>query len=296
MLPFEPIRLEHRALYESFMAGQRTSECSFAAIYSWSHKNKLKLTKQGDTLYRLASLDSPFYLFPMGGDTRAALAVMEEDAKENHNEFVLRALSEEQRAQLETLMPDRFTFIENRDYADYLYKAIDLQQLAGRNYHAKRNFNSRFERTFEGQWQYEDVIPGNLDEVWKFQDSWCRKNDCSTNVDLQEEATCIALLLYNLEALGAKAGLLRANGDVVAFTIGSKLGTDTLEIHIEKADYEIAGAYPMINREFARRHATPENGIEYINREEDLGLEGLRKSKLSYNPDQLMMKYTAKLR
>lgn len=284
MLDFEPIRLSHKDMYKFYTLNNRTSESSFTAMFSWSHKNKIKLAERDGFLYRLADVEKPFYLFPLGGDHERALAVIERDAKERSYQLIYKAVTEEQKA----LMGDSYTFTENRGAADYIYGARDLIELRGRAYHSKRNFISRFER--DNEWSYEDITDDNINEVWEFQDKWCRKNDCASNVGLQEEATCIAVLLYNLENLDAYGGLLRAGGKAAAFTLGSRVGEETLEVHVEKADYDITGVYQMINREFARRHAAD---LRFINREEDLGIENLRKAKLSYHPCEIAMKYTA---
>ena len=97
----------------------------------------------------------------------------------------------------------------------------------------------------------------------------------------------------HFEALGLEGGLIRINGSVAAFTIGDRLNGDTYDVHFEKAYAGIQGAYAMINREFARWVREHHPDIKYLNREEDMGVEGLRKAKESYYPDLLLEKYTA---
>jgi len=292
MLDLKPLRMRDGDTYRRYTKELRGSESSFAAVFSWMHKNKLHICEQDGIFFRLANSDNPFYLFPLtfgpmiDDNIDRALALMESDAKARGIKLKIYAVSEEQKGFLDD---KGFEFTESRNYSDYLYNAQDLLELSGKKYHSKRNFISRFER--ENSWQYEDITDDNINDVWEFQDKWCRKNGCDTNVSLQEEATCIAILLYNLDYLKAKGGLLRANGKVVAFTVASRVGYDTLEIHIEKADYDVTGSYPMINREFLRHNLTPD--IKYINREEDLGLENLRKAKLSYHPCMILTKYNA---
>lgn len=286
MLDLRPMRMLDGDIYRQYTANMRTSESSFTAVFSWLHKNKLRICEQDGIFFRFANTSKPFYLYPLGGDFDRALELIEADANTRGIPMTIRAVTEEQRASFEN---KGFTISEDRDSADYLYNAQDLLELAGKKYHAKRNFIARFER--ENNWQYEEITDENLTEVWDFQDKWCRKNGCDTNESLQEEATCIALLLYNLKALKANGGLLKADGKVVSFTIASHVGADTIEIHVEKADYDVTGSYPMINREFLRHNLTPD--IKFINREEDLGLESLRKAKLSYHPCEILTKYTA---
>ena len=100
-------------------------------------------------------------------------------------------------------------------------------------------------------------------------------------------------MFENFEALGFFGGLLYQNGTPVAFTAATQLDNLTMDVHFEKALPGIEGAYTMINREFVKAISERFPGVEYVNREEDMGLEGLRKSKESYHPDVLLMKYTA---
>ena len=297
MLPFEDIHLTHRDMMQSYVTatGYRQMEQSFTGLYIWSHKFKVQLCRHDDFLLFFASGPRPpYYLMPVGqGDPARILPALEEDARARGNPFVLRGLTASMRAQIEAALPKRYQFAPNRASADYLYLAKDLQALSGRKYHSKRNFIARFEQAYQGRWSYEPITKDNLKDVWAFQDMWCRKNDCAANISLQEESTSIALLLYNLDALHATGGLLYADGRVAAFTVGSRIGRDTMDIHVEKADYEMVGAYPIINREYARCGCAD---VTYINREEDMGLDGLRRAKLSYGPIEVCEKFTAILR
>jgi len=294
MLTFEPIALKHRPLFLSSMAyfGERTTEGSFAALYIWSPKYKLSLCRDGGMLYLRSEFGkTPVYLLPRGpGDLAASLLTLERVSEREGCPFVLRGLTDAMKDRVEASLPGRYVFKPHPEVADYLYAAEDLRELSGKKYHAKRNFINRFENDYAGRWSYEEIDDGNLDDVWEFQASWCRKNHCSDNVSLQEEAAAIKLLLENREALGAYGGLLRVDGRVCAFTLGSPIGADTIDIHVEKADYDVAGAYPMINRAFLRHQGA---WASFVNREEDMGLEGLRKAKQSYHPVALLEKYTA---
>ncbi|MCL2081202.1 MAG: phosphatidylglycerol lysyltransferase domain-containing protein [Oscillospiraceae bacterium] len=292
MLEFKPMRLSDGDTYRRYAKDMRSGESSFAAIFGWMHKNRMHICEHDGLFFRFMNNEDRHYLFPLSLEPMSAelagraVALMEADAKARGIPLKMIAVNPEQKALIDG---KGFVFTESRNYADYLYNAQDLLELPGKKYHSKRNFIARFMR--ENDWQYEEITNANLNDVWAFQDRWCRKNGCDTNISLQEEATCIAIMLYNLDNLNAKGGLLRANGKVVAFTVASRVGCDTIEIHIEKADYDVTGSYPMINREFLRHNLTPD--IKYINREEDLGLENLRKAKLSYHPCALLEKYKA---
>ncbi|MDR1157531.1 MAG: phosphatidylglycerol lysyltransferase domain-containing protein [Oscillospiraceae bacterium] len=296
MLDFAPIALEHKPEFDAFSsrAEGRITEHSFASLYAWAPRFKTELCRKGAFLYLRTQAPQPVFLMPMGeGDLSEALYEMETDAKRMSIPFQMRGLTRETVRRVEAARPDRYVFAERRDQADYLYAVNDLRDLPGRGYHAKRNFITRFENQYAGRWQYEDITKDNLNDVWAFQDKWCRKNDCASSITLQEESTAIAMLLYNLDALGAFGGLLRVDGAVTAFTVGSLIGRDTLDVNVEKADYDVVGSYPMINRAFVRRRCEE---LSYINREEDIGIEGLRRAKLSYRPVELILKYDAALR
>ena len=294
MLNFEPIEMSHKTLFSSYsdFYRERTTEGSFATLFIWSHKYKVQLCEHDGTLYMRSVMgEHPSYLLPRGsGDLSASLPLLERQADLQGHPFVLRGLTEKMVSRVERALPGRYSFTPHPDAADYLYKADDLRLLPGKKYHAKRNFITRFENTYASRWFYEEITPKNLDDVWAFQDSWSRKNSASASLSLQEETTSIALLLYNMEALGAYGGLLRVDGRVAAFTLGSPCGYDTIDIHVEKADYDVVGAYPMINRAFLLHGGA---WAAFANREEDLGLEGLRRAKQSYHPAALLMRYSA---
>ncbi len=297
MLTFEPIDVPHKSrfLAQVEFGHDRVTEQSFATLYSWSHKYHVELCFHDTFMFTRSRLHTQYhYTMPLGrGDLGKALRALERESEQQNQPFSLRGLTRPMISRIEEALPGRYAFTENRDSADYLYSAQDLIHLTGKKYHSKRNFIARFESQFAGRWSYEDLSADNLADVWAFQDHWCRKNDCASNISLQEESTTIALLLYNLEALEAIGGLLRIDGQVVAFTVGSRIGRDTMDINVEKADYDFVGSYPMINRAFAQRHCQE---VSFINREEDLGLEGLRRAKLSYAPVEILMKHCAAIR
>lgn len=291
MLPFKPISLEHRDVFNKFAweIKSSTTELCFVACYIWSHKYKHHIAVADGSLFiRLMLGSQVIYFMPMGGELRHAVTLLKADAATWEQPLCLRGLTRETADAVEALFPGEFTVTESRDSADYLYNYEDLARLEGKKYHSKRNFTNRFERDFAGRWQYERVTEKNKADVWAFQDLWCRKNDCSENAMLMDEANAIALLLHGLDRLGAVGGALRLDGEIVAFTLGSQISDGILDVHVEKADYETPGAYQMIHRQFLLNEWTD---IRYVNREEDMGVEGLRKAKLSYHPCDIVLKY-----
>jgi hypothetical protein len=239
------------------------------------------------------------YLFPSGRGTEEELkGVLEscmEDARQNGHPFLMASVQNGHREILENLFPDRFTFEPNRDYFDYIYSAEDLTFLRGKKFQSKRNFVSRFKRQ-EG-WSYEPLGKDNLKECAAMSISWCAKYGCGKDPSMASESCSVKNALQNFEQLGLMGGLLRLNGEVVAFTIAEKTNSDTLLVHIEKAYGDIVGAYPAIANEFLRNSIVEEGeqlSVKYINREDDAGDLGLREAKMQYHPLFLLEKYSVK--
>ena len=262
-------------------------EAGFACAYIWRHKYGHEIYATDNAMYIRINIGGSVFITPFGvkcWDT----ALREID--EVDPGAALGELMREDMEAVRAAAPGKYEFVENEAIADYLYLQDDLAHFKGKKFHSKRNYCSRFERENEGRWCFEAITKDNIDDVWLFHDAWSRKNGGGSSLTLQEESTTIALLLYNLEILHAHGGLLRIDGKVIAFTAGAPISDDTYDVSVEKADYDISGAYPMICREFVRNICV---GFKYINREDDMGLENLRKSKLSYNPVMLLRKYNA---
>ena len=175
---------------------------------------------------------------------------------------------------------------ESRNEFDYIYKRENITNLSGKKYHSKRNHISAFSKQFD--WHYEPITAENMSGVKKCAEMWYNENLDRGDVELDAERKGINILLDNMSALNMKGGAISVDGNIVAFTLGSPINSKVYDIHIEKALKSYATAYTVINREFARHELSD---YEYINRENDLGVEGLRRAKLSYHPDILLKKY-----
>ena len=179
-----------------------------------------------------------------------------------------------------------YDIFESRNEFDYIYNANDLINLSGKKYHSKRNHISAFSKQFD--WHYEDITANNIEGVKKCAQIWY--SDCGDDMDeeLKAEMSGVNIMLDNMDFLGLKGGAIIVDEKVIAFTLGSAVNDQVYNIHIEKAISGFETAYTVINREFAAQNA---QNFRYINREDDLGIEGLRKSKLSYKPEILLPKY-----
>lgn len=186
--------------------------------------------------------------------------------------------------------PDKFQIEFDRDGADYIYDREKLANLSGKKLHGKRNHIHRFEES-NPDWQYETITDENEEECARMAMQWCMNNcmseEDSIEFDKIDESKLVVYAIRHRKELGIIGGALRAGGKIIAITLGEPLTEDTFVVHFEKAFSDVQGAYPMINREFVRHELAK---YKYVNREEDIGLPGLRKAKLSYYPEILLEK------
>ena len=276
----------------------RGCDYNFTNIYVWQKAYGLELGRIGDFMaVHLCGRMGCSYMYPAGsGDIAAAIRALEEDAARRGQPLRLVCVTRRQMAELEEFFPGRFEYIPDRDGYDYLYEIDRLADLAGKKLHAKRNHINRFIEN-NPTWVYEEITPASLPECLEMDKQWyvrsLQREGVEEERDLGDEGIALRTAMEHYHELGLEGGLIRVYGEVVAFTMGDRLGRDSFDVHFEKAYGELQGAYAMINREFARwvRERHPE--VKYLNREDDMGVEGLRKAKESYYPDLMVEKYAA---
>ena len=282
-------------------SGNQGCEYSFSTLFLWSGAYQQQVAPMdGFVLERLRGKLGAGYLFPAGsGPLEPVLSALEKDAAERGEPCRFFCVTPEQAERLEQLRPGQYAFQSDRDGWDYLYALDRLAGLGGKKLHGKRNHIRRFEESHP-DWQVEQITMDNLAECAEMDLEWNRRYrsldaageeaEARTRLD---ERHAMSRAFAHYEALGMDGLLLRTGGKVVAFTMGSPISADTFDVHFEKAYGEIQGAYPMINREFARWLQANRPGVRWLNREDDMGLEGLRKSKESYYPDRMVEKSAA---
>lgn len=297
MLQFKSLTLEDKTTADICAAqhNYRICEYCFTDLFIWKdHYDTQVCFQDGFMLIKMATFPDkiPMYLAPIGkGDLKAAVLALEADAQERGTAFTLCCIPEPMIDQLESAFPGQFDITDSVDSADYIYDAQKMMTLSGKKLQSKRNFVNRFKKTYEGRWSYEEMTDDNKQEAYDFHLHWCEsENNCSAGMMYSGETCAISLALNHRKALGMKGGLLRLDGAVIAFTMGSPVSEDTFVVQLEKAEASIPGAYPMISQQFLQRNC---EGYTYINREDDLGMEGLRKAKLSYRPIMMGKKYLA---
>lgn len=295
MLEFRKPKIEDKEKYQNaldkinFMDG----ECSFANTYMWSEHYDTRIAFKNDFVFRCYfENDKPIgYTIPFGGeDLKWAVEELLQDAKDrNATEFELGLLTEEVKEKLETLFPNKFEFTENRDDADYIYLQEDLANLSGKKYHGKRNHISQFKRA-NPDYVYEPLTRDHYSDALLIAAKWASDRNEIDGEEYGADYVAIEDCFLHFHELDLFGGIIYVDNKAVAMTVASKIRDGICDVHFEKSI--IDNGYPVINNEFVKTLTD----FKYINREEDMGLEDLRKSKLSYKPNIILMKYNAKVK
>ena len=205
--------------------------------------------------------------------------------------FEFHGIYESTMERFKRTMPEITEYTEDRDNWDYVYDREKLATLSGRKYHSKKNHYNAFIKEHP-DYVYEEINAANKDECIAFGKAWCAQR-AETDPTIKCEACAIEEGLNNMEFLKIRGGLIRLDGQVKAFTFGEKVSEHTAVVHVEKADPNVRGLFTAINKDFVQ-NAWPD--VQFINREEDMGKEGLRKAKESYNPIFMVKKYNTIIR
>lgn len=296
MIPFERLDLHNKAQYDALLmrCGHRGCEHSFVNKFLWGRQKAAFLNGQ---LLCFSQFDRrSVYPFPVGsGDVRPALDAIILDARERGIPCYITGMLEEDCTLLETLYPGKFRFHSDRDGFDYVYAIEDLAELKGRKFQKKRNHLNRFLQEHPNCQTLELNEHTRAAAYCMLQKWYAHRAELDPTMDFHLEKLALERAFAFQKQLDLEGVVLVENGEVLAFAMGSPLSDDTFDIHFEKAREDVPGAYNAINREFARYLRDKYPQLKWLNREDDLGLEGLRKAKLSYNPDHMIEKYWARL-
>lgn len=201
-------------------------------------------------------------------------------------------LADEEAVECLKLPEDKYSVTELPDSRDYLYSAEALRTLSGKKLHKKKNHLNGFMRQYEGRYEYRTLCCSDRDDVWVFLDKWREQKGQEVEGHLDYEVEGIHEILKNCSMFNVRMGGIYIDNKLEAFSIGSYNEREKMAIiHIEKANPEITGLYQMINQQFLI-HEFPE--AELVNREDDMGLPGLRQAKMSYAPVGFANKFRIK--
>ena len=296
MISFQPFQPADRALYAPYlaMAKDRGCEYSFANLCAWGRQQGA-IVEDGLVFFSQFSRKT-VYLFPLGQNRKVMIEQLMADARQRGIPLRLTGLLEADCRELEELFPGRFRFHNARSDYDYIYNVEDLAFLRGKTYQSKRNFANRFQKNHPGC-RVELIGEENLGAVEQMLETWfAARQEKDPHGDFHMEKAAIHRALAHRVELDLEGIVLEEEGKVLAMTLGSKLTEDTFDVHFEKALEGEDGAYARINQAFAHYLKEKYPTLQYLNREDDMGVEGLRKAKLSYHPAFLTEKYWACLK
>ncbi len=291
MLTFDPITADNickTAEYFKYKIS-RTSDYTIGAMYMWRDFYQSSFTIFDDMiLYKVKFLNRTSFTFPVGGGSlQKAMDAIREYCLEQNIPMWFCTVPEEAVSILVKEYGGTQPCTSNRDWADYLYLANDLADMAGRRFSGQRNHINKFKKLFP-DYSYHRITPENTTRVIDFLMDY-EKNHAKEASLAQEELTRTLELIPYLEKFKLPGAFIEVDGVIIAMSIG-EIVNDTLYCHIEKANRDYPGSYQMIVKEFSSDMRNS-YGIQYINREEDVGDLGLRTSKLSYHPVALLDKY-----
>lgn len=293
MLQMKEVQISDKAWVDAVLEGcpHNTLEYNFTTTFIWRSIYNFRIVQNPDWFILFSDTKRPSFLYPYGkGEIKPVLDEMIAYCKNKGITPAFHSVSPMAREELETLYPGQFTFTLVRDAGDYIYERESLATLKGKKLSAKRNHINRFLEAYPN-WKYERITKENIEEVYRMNQKWCAAADCKNDPGLREEGCAVKQAFRHFFDLKLDGGLLRAEDEVVAYSMGDRLSDTTYLVHIEKAFADINGAYPMINKQFVLENT---EGYQYVDREDDAGEEGLRKAKLSYRPAIISEKYFAK--
>jgi len=287
---FKDLSLEEKPLFDTVfnLFPPVISEFTFTNLFIWRHAYQLKISRLKNLLCLLSDRGENSFFFPPIGEGdmvecyRILLQYLEGKGALSKIARVPEALVAKMDWKAEGFVAEL-----DRAQSDYIYLTEDLIKLEGRKYHRKRNHIKQFKEKYS--YQYIPLTSEWISECLRLETEWCDLRHCEAIPGLLNESIAIKEAFTHFEELGLKGGAILINGKVEAFTLGDPLNPETVVIHIEKANPAYEGLYSLINQAFLENQWS---GYTYVNREQDLGEEGLRKAKESYFPHHMVNKYT----
>lgn len=287
---FEPISLSDKPIFDDYFnkTDFNNAEKNFSNLFMWRKTYEYEYAIINDCLCikgKLRGSKRQFCHFPYGGcDIKDSLSLIKEIFKEEGDGLIIKPLLPEMKKCLEKTCKE-FTLIEDRDSFDYIYTSKKLITLSGSKLRNKRRGLKKFRENYN--YTYEEINLNNLIEAKEFTINIIKNSNNDT-----DEIIAMGEMFDNLFELDIKGCVIRIAGKIAGISTGEELTKDTVVIHCERGDTNFKGIYNCINQEFCEKQWS---SYKFINREEDLGIEGLRQAKLTYRPDLLLYKYIAKI-
>jgi uncharacterized protein len=293
---FRPVELQDRDLFNRIIKAYQpeVSEWTFTNLFIWRGYYGFQWSIYKDWLMVICpgAKDALYAMEPVGPSSRREAATVLLEWLSNERKVADPRIERADKllaSELESV--DGFVVEEAREHFDYVYLREDLVQLAGNKYRSKRNHINQLFRTYD--FVYTDLDVHHIGDCLELQERWCEQKRCDEDMNLLSEWGAVREILEHYGALDLKGGVITVGNKVMAFTIGELLNNETAVVHIEKADPEIPGLYQVVNQQFCEKAW---DNVRYVNREQDLGIPGLREAKLSYYPDHFVEKFRIRLK
>ena len=299
-LKFRPIALSDIDWVDKYTSlyGEGSCQHSPVSMFSLSEKYGDEICEQEGILYVLRRnlCDDTYrvYMAPFGEDRGKGFKRILDDAKEAGRMVKFITLTENAAQELEAACPNMFDTQEERDLAEYIYSTKIMSTFSGSDLHERRREVHAFWNHYGQRAQVEKITPKDIPEILAFEQKWLEDNQTQYDMEsLQREARMIGIQLPLFKELHLSGIVVRIDGRICGFSYGTRLNDRFYDAIIEKGDHEIQGIHRVLRQESVRQCALE---FEYVNLEEDLGIEGLRAMKMHYHPAFMLSKYTATYR
>ncbi|HEY9062121.1 MAG TPA: phosphatidylglycerol lysyltransferase domain-containing protein [Pseudobacteroides sp.] len=294
-LDLKEITIKDRDYFKGFLDKNNSeiSELTFTNLFMWRNFYKFRYAQIGNMLALISVPEKgiPFSFAPFGEfnkeNFKEAILTVQRYFERNNWKMVFGRVPENLLAYFGEIFQNKAEITLDKNNSDYVYSAKELISLTGKKYDGKRNHIHKFKKLYG--YKYERLSALHISECKRIMDEWCAQRSCEEHDASYCENKANKELLDNINELGCKGALISVDGRYEGFTIGEMLNKNTAVIHVEKANSNVKGLYTLINQQFCENEW---DHAEYINREQDLGIEGIRKAKLSYHPVKMINKYT----
>ncbi|MBO5338976.1 MAG: DUF2156 domain-containing protein [Clostridia bacterium] len=290
-LRFRPLTIDDKAIYEKYLFSDKTRGCelSFSNLICWG-KHEIAFLDDFCVLFSSYGKHS-FYPFPIGnGDFFPIIEAIISDAKKRGNTPIISSISPQNLEMFLSVYGERVTIEGKLGSFDYVYDIESLSTLSGKKYHKKRTHLNNFKKAYP-VYEIEEITEGNLEKVKDMSEAWYKiKQELNLENDISYEHMALCRAFENFKKLKLDGIMIKSGERVLAFSMGSRLSSDTFDVQFEKS---IPEAYSAINYEFANYIKNKYKDIKFLDREEDMGVLGLRQAKNSYFPHHMTEKYRA---
>ena len=290
MIDLKSIEIDDKNLFdEKINFSYLNSEASFANLYMWRKSSNTKYALINDSLvvFYTKSNGKMACCFPFSStNLKNDVNIIKQYFDSLDRKFIMESVTEDNANTLKEIYKDDLIITECPNLNDYVYFSEKLINLSGKKLHAKRNHINKFKSMYE--YKYQRITSDICNKCIEKANEWLLEKYSNADEDYIAEITALKEVFNNYDKLNLVGSMLTVNDEIIAFSVGEKLNNDTFVTHIEKADTNFHGSYTIMNNEFAKNECS---AYKYINREEDMGIEGIRKAKLSYYPDKIIKKY-----